>query len=61
MFCHPKTPYFSHFEILDCAMNDAPLSPLLDSLEGQTMLSCEKLGLEGRSRLPTLKGVGGVC
>jgi hypothetical protein len=40
---------------------DAPLSPLLDSLEGQTMLSCEKLGLKGRSQLPALKGVGGAC
>jgi hypothetical protein len=35
---------------------DAPLSPLLDPLEGQIMSSCGKLGLEGRSRLPALKG-----
>jgi hypothetical protein len=37
------------------------LSPLLDPPEGQTMLSSGKLGLEGRSRLPTLKGGRGAC
>jgi hypothetical protein len=41
--------------------HDALLSPLLDPLEGQTMLSCEKLGLEGRSRLPALKEGRGAC
>jgi hypothetical protein len=43
------------------AIIDALLCPLLDPLEGQTMLSCEKLGLEGRSRLPALKGGRGAC
>jgi hypothetical protein len=40
---------------------DVLLSPLLDPLEGLNMLNCEKLGLEGRSRLPTLKGGKGAC
>jgi len=35
-------------------LNDALLSPLLNPLEGSTMCSCEKLGLGGRSQLPTL-------
>ncbi len=39
--------------------NDALSSPLLDPLEGQTMLSCGKLGLGGCSQLPALKGVEG--
>jgi hypothetical protein len=38
---------------------DALLSPLLDPLEGLSMLNCGKLGLEGRSRLPALQGVEG--
>jgi hypothetical protein len=37
-------------------LHDTLLSPLLDPLEGLSMLNCGKLGLEGRSRLPTLKG-----
>ncbi len=40
---------------------DVLLSPLLDPLEGQIMLSCGKLGLEGRSRLTALKGGRGAC
>ncbi len=40
---------------------DALPSPLLNPLEGPTMQSCEKLGLEGRSRLPALKGGRGAC
>jgi hypothetical protein len=36
-------------------------SPLLDPLEGLSMLSCGKLGLEGRSWLPALKGGRGAC
>jgi len=51
--------YFSNFFLK--SVSDALLSPLLDPLEGQTMLSCEKLGLEGRSRLPALKGGRGAC
>jgi hypothetical protein len=41
--------------------SDTLLSPLLDPLKGQTMLSCGKLGLEGRSQLPTLKGGRRMC
>jgi hypothetical protein len=37
------------------------LSPLLDPLEGLSMLNCGKLGLEGHSRIPTLKGGRGAC
>jgi hypothetical protein len=44
-----------------CEVCDAPLSSLLDPLEGLSMLNCEKLELEGRSRLPALKGVRGAC
>jgi hypothetical protein len=51
--------YFSNFFLK--SVSDALLSPLLDPLEGQIMLSCEKLGLEGRSRLPALKGGRGAC
>ncbi len=40
---------------------DAPLSPLLDPLEGLSRLSCGKLGLEGRSRLPALERGRGAC
>ncbi len=40
---------------------DALLNPLLDPLEGLSMLNCGKLGLEGRSRLPALKGGRGAC
>jgi hypothetical protein len=36
-------------------------SSLLDPLKGLSVLSCEKLELEGRSRLPALKGVKGAC
>jgi hypothetical protein len=36
-------------------------SPGLNPLEGPTMLNCGKLGLEGRSRLPALKGGIGAC
>jgi hypothetical protein len=36
--------YFSIFFLR--SVSDALLSPLLDPLEGQIMLSCEKLGLE---------------
>ncbi len=42
-------------------MDDALPSSLLDPLEGLSMLSCGKLELEGRSRLPALKGVRGAC
>jgi len=41
--------------------SDALPSPLLDPLEGPSMLNCGKLGLEGHSRLPTLKGGRGAC
>ncbi len=40
---------------------DAPLSSLLDPLKGLSMMNCGKLELEGRSRLPALKGVRGAC
>jgi hypothetical protein len=40
---------------------DAPLSPLLDPLEGQTMLSYGKLRLKGHTRLLALKGVKRAC
>jgi hypothetical protein len=43
------------------AISDALLSPLLDPLEGPSMLNCRKLGLESRSRLPALKGGKGAC
>jgi len=42
-------------------ISDALPSPGLNPLEGPTMLSCEKLGLERRSRLPTLKRGRGAC
>jgi len=41
--------------------NDAFLSPLLDPLEGPSTLNYGKLGLEGRSRLQTLKMGRGAC
>ncbi len=41
--------------------NDAPLSPLLDPLEGLSRLNCGKLGLEGPSRLPTLERGRRAC
>ncbi len=41
--------------------DDALLSPLLDPLEGPSTLNYGKLGLEGRSRLPALKGGRGSC
>ncbi len=37
------------------------LCSLLDPLEGLSMLSCGKLELEGRFRLPALKGVRRAC
>ncbi len=40
---------------------DAPLSSLLDPLEGLSMLNYSKLELEGRSLLLALKGVKGAC
>jgi len=40
---------------------DALPSAELNSLEGPTMCSCGKLGLEGRSRLPALKRGRGAC
>jgi hypothetical protein len=40
---------------------DASLSPLLDPLEGLSMLNYGKLGLKGRSRLPALEGGRGAC
>ncbi len=40
---------------------NAPLSPLLDPLEGLSRLNCGKLGLEGRTRLPALKMGRGAC
>jgi hypothetical protein len=42
-------------------INEALPSPGLNPFEGSTMLSCGKLGLEGRSRLPTLKRGTGAC
>ncbi len=41
--------------------HDALLSPLLDPLEGLSMLNCGKLGLEGRSQLLAQKGGRGAC
>jgi len=41
--------------------DDALPSPGLNPLQGPTMCSCGKLGLEGRSRLPTLERGRGVC
>jgi hypothetical protein len=43
------------------AQVDAPLSSLLDPLEGLSMLNCGKLELKGRFRLPALKGVRRAC
>ncbi len=40
---------------------NAPLSSLLDPLEGLSMLNYGKLEFEGRSRLLALKGVRGAC
>jgi hypothetical protein len=40
---------------------DALPSPELNPLEGPTMLSCGKLGLEGHSRLLALKRGRGAC
>jgi len=40
---------------------DALLSPLLDPLEGPTMWTCGKLGLEGRSQFPALERGRGAC
>jgi hypothetical protein len=40
---------FEAFRTVNNVVHDAPLSPLLDPLEGLSRLSCEKLGLEGRS------------
>jgi hypothetical protein len=42
-------------------ITDALPSPKLNPLEGPTMLSCGKLGLEGLSQLPALKGGRGAC
>jgi hypothetical protein len=47
--------------LLEECEDDALLSPLLDPLEGLSMLNCGKLGLEGRSRFPALKGGIGAC
>ncbi len=45
-----------------CVLKPDPLpSPGLNPLEGPTMLSCGKMGLEGRSRLPALKRGRGAC
>ncbi len=41
--------------------SDALPSPGLNPLEGPTMCSCGKVGLEGRSRLLALKGGRGAC
>jgi hypothetical protein len=40
---------------------DALPSPGLNPLEGPTMLSCRKLGLGRRSRLPALERGRGAC
>jgi hypothetical protein len=45
----------------EALMSDALLSPLLDPLEGLSMLNCGKLGLEGCSRFLALKGGRGAC
>ncbi len=45
----------------DVELFDALPSSLLDPLEGLSLLNCEKLELEGRSRLPALKGVRRAC
>jgi len=41
--------------------DDALPNPESNPLEGPTMLSYGKLGLEGRSRLPALKRGRGAC
>jgi hypothetical protein len=55
------TEYFQTNIDYPLARNDALLSSLLDPLEGLSMLNYGKLELEGRSRLPALKGVRGAC
>ncbi len=40
----------------NCEACDAPLSSLLDPLEGLSVLNCGKLELEGCTQLPALKG-----
>ncbi len=60
VYKHNSTGMSKHLHI-NCGVNDALLSPLLNSLEGSTMQSCGKLGLRGRFRLPALKGGRGAC
>jgi hypothetical protein len=47
--------------LLENTINDVLLSPKLNPLEGPTMLSCGKLGLGPRSRLPALERGRGLC
>jgi hypothetical protein len=51
----------SHDTTMASSHYDALPSPGLNPLEGSTMCSCGKLGLEGRSRLLALKRGRGVC
>jgi hypothetical protein len=46
--------------VLECILDALP-SPGLNPLEGPTMLSCGKLGLERHFRLPTLERDRGAC
>ncbi len=57
-----------HLKVIVCqnvnlphTYGDALPSPGLNPLEGPTMLSCEKLGLGRRSRLPALERGRGAC
>jgi hypothetical protein len=56
-----KSNIGSTIENTNARRNDALPSPGLNPLEGPTMLGYEKLGLEGRSRLPALKKGRGAC
>ncbi len=56
-----KMAHFIPIKDETTTQDDALPSSLLDPLEGISMWSCGKMELEGRSRLPTLKGVRGAC
>jgi hypothetical protein len=56
-----KWNHNSKHEVCVMTINDVPLSPLLDPLEGPSRLSCGKLGLEGCSQLPALERGRGAC
>ncbi len=67
-----EQPYYMCIQGLLLALNglnimhtyifcDTLPSPGLNPLKGPTMLSCKKVGLEGRSRFPALKRGRGAC